>query len=374
MSRTVRQSGLHPWRQGVPSWERGTAQLLRVAAGQIRLIHCATPTNLQAELAALEDAFRRDQPRLPQFDYAPAGSADLTERLRRASDELRALGPVGEIYAARAHELALENELCRTVGTEAFTALARLRYGSRDGFEAQADRLSEQWLAAPRLHEVADRITISDDEGDPASLVTRLRQEVGRRRLPVRVLPSDRLVALAATGQGVIYVAVGKRLSLRAVERTVLHEVLGHAVPRHRAAGAVLGIFSIGTAHGSDDQEGRALALESAASLLDPSRRIELARRHRAGRLVEQGADFVTTARMLLAEHGAELPTALRIAVRAHRGGGLARELVYLPAYLRIQDAWERDPTIDTVLGSGQVSVDAAAALAPWLEAEAALA
>jgi len=358
----------------VPSWERGAAQLLRWAAAQIRVIHCCSPANLGDELAALAEAFARGQPRLPRFRYTPAGSADLTERLRRASDELRALGPVGEIYAARAHELALENELCRTVGTAAFPALARLRYGTRDGFDEQADRLSEQWLAAPRLHEVAGRTTISHDEDDPASLVTRLRQEVGRRRLPVRVLPSDRLVALAATGQGVIYVAVGKRLSHRAVERTVLHEILGHSVPRQRAAGAVLGIFAIGTAHGSDDQEGRALALEDAASLLDPSRRIELARRHRAGRLVEQGADFVTTARELLDDHGAPLPTALRIAVRAHRGGGLARELVYLPAYLRIRDAWERDPTIDTVLGSGQVSVDAVAALAPWLAADAALA
>ncbi len=374
MTSLVPQSGFYTWRPSVPPWERGVAQLLRWASGQIRVIHCCTPLNLGAELAALQSAFDRGQPRLPRFRHAPAGTADLSERLRRAADELAPLGPVAELYAARAVELALENALCRNAGTPALQPLARSRYGRRDSFDEQADRLSEQWLAAPRLHEVADHTTISDDGDDPNSLLSRLRQEVGHWRLPVRVLTSDRMAALAATGQGVIYVAVGKRLSGRTVERTVLHEIQGHAWPRHRAASATLGIFGIGTAHGSDDQEGRALALEDAASLLSPSRRLELAWRHLAGRTVEQGADFVATTRLLIDDAGAATDTALRIAARVHRGGGLARELVYLPAFLRIRDAWRRDRTVDVVLASGQVSLGAAVTLTPWIDTATAVA
>ncbi len=372
MTTSVPQTGLLAWRQSVPSWERGVAQLLRWACTQIRVIHCCTPLNLCAELTALQDAFDHGQPRLPRFRYAPAGTADLSERLRRAADELWPLGPVAQLYAARAAELALDSELCRKAGTAEFQQVARRRYGRRDRFDEQADCLGEQWLAAPKLHEVADHTTISDDETVPNSLVSRLRQEVGHWRLPVRVLTSDRMAALAATGQGVIYVAVGKRLSGGTVERTVLHEIQGHALPRHRAARQPLGIFAIGTAHGSDDQEGRALALEDAASLLGPSRRVELAQRHAAGRWVEQGADFVTTTRGLIDDLGASTATALRIAARAHRGGGLARELVYLPAFLRLVDAWRRDPAVFAVLGSGQIALEAAATLALWIDDETA--
>ena len=63
---------------------------------------------------------------------------------------------------------------------------------------------------------------------------------------------------------------------------------------------AKLGIFRIGTARGSDDQEGRALALEKAAGLFDGHRRREIALRHAAARAVEDRADFVATARLLL--------------------------------------------------------------------------
>jgi hypothetical protein len=81
---------------------------------------------------------------------------------------------------------------------------------------------------------------------------------------------------------------------------------------------------------------------------------------------VEARADFVDTVRMLLGR-AAPLETALRIAARAHRGGGLGREAVYLPALLRVDAAVAADRAVDRVLGSGRVSVDVARALRPWL-------
>jgi len=58
-------------------------------------------------------------------------------------------------------------------------------------------------------------------------------------------------------------------------------------------------------------------------------RRREIALRHVRARAVARRADFVETT-ALLEEHGAPLREALRIAARVHRGGGLAREAVYL--------------------------------------------
>jgi hypothetical protein len=193
-----------------------------------------------------------------------------------------------------------------------------------------------------------------------------MREEIGCRRLPLRVVVKENIASLAATGDGFVQVAAGKLLTRRDVERTVLHEVDGHAAPRVLASDVPLGIFALGTARGTDDQEGRALWLERAHGFLDHGRRREIALRHVAARAVEARADFVATVR-LLQGHGAPLDTALRVSARVHRGGGLARESVYLPALLRVADAVARDHTLDRVLRVGRVSVDAAPVLAAYV-------
>jgi hypothetical protein len=195
-----------------------------------------------------------------------------------------------------------------------------------------------------------------------------MRQEVRARGLAVRVIALRDMAALAATGEGAILIAAERMLERRDVERTVLHEVEGHALPRHRAGALALGIFATGTARGSDDQEGRALAIERTAGLLGGSRRRELALRHLAACSVEQGADFVETME-LLERHSDSLAQRLSIAARVHRGGGLARERVYLPALLRVEAARCDDPSTDEVLASGRVAVDAVEVLRSHVKA-----
>jgi hypothetical protein len=82
---------------------------------------------------------------------------------------------------------------------------------------------------------------------------------------------------------------------------------------------------------------------------------------------VEARADFVDTARLLL-DRGADLDDALRIAARVHRGGGLGREAVYLPALLRVEAALAADAGLDRVLAAGRIAVDAAPVLREWVE------
>ena len=53
----------------------------------------------------------------------------------------------------------------------------------------------------------------------------------------------------------------------------------------------------------------------------------------------------------------------MRVAARAHRGGGLGREVVYLPAFLRVKEALAEEPGLWGALGSGRVSVEAARVL-----------
>jgi hypothetical protein len=354
-----------------PRWALRATAALAEAGGRVRVIAASTPVNLRHELARLERAWQATGAEAPRFAYeAPPDHQGLRGALDAIAGELETRGELGEIYAARARELVDDASLCEAAGTPGLWALARRRYARRDRFDAEADATAEAWLAertpAARLEGPEPEVR-SDDEQSPVSLVSRLRQEIGRRRLPLRVTIKDNLASLAATGDGEVLVVAGRTVAGRDVERTVLHEIEGHVEPRVLASRARLGIFAVGTARGVDDQEGRALFLERAAGFLDLDRRREIALRHLAARSVEAQADFVSTVRLLL-DRGAALEGALRIAARAHRGGGLGREAVYLPALLRVDAAIAADPDIDRVLRAGRVAVDAAPALRPWLE------
>ena len=349
-----------------PRWTARATQALSDAASQVRVISSNTPTNLREELDRLHSSWKTSAA-LPRFTYAaPPDHTTLRAALLGLADQLDGLGDLGSIYAGRARELAIEAALCEHAGRRGLFAAARLRYALRDGFDAAADATAASWLADSAPASAPTSTSRSDDELDPTSLVSRLRQELGRRRLPLRVLVSRNLASLAATGEGFVQIVAERALSPRDVERTVLHEIEGHVLPRHASNSAPIGIFALGTAHGSDDQEGRALARERAKGFLDHGRRREIALRHQAARAVAAGADFVATARLLL-DHGAALADTLRIAARVHRGGGLAREAVYLPALLRVEAALDVDAALDSVLGAGRVSVDSASALRGWI-------
>ncbi|AUX41895.1 hypothetical protein SOCE26_033200 [Sorangium cellulosum] len=353
-----------------PAWVPDADRLLGAAARRIRVVGANTPVNLGEELARLADVWERSGAEAPRFTYAPAQDhGELRRAMETAAERLERQGELGAVYAGRAREIAADAAVCEAAGGPGCWAAARRRYAARDGFDERADALAATWLEEPAGAAAGEGERVrSDDERASGSLVSRMRREIGAQRLPLRVVIAD-IAPLAATGDGVIQVARGRMLTRDDVERTVLHEIEGHAAPSVRAAALPLGIFAIGTAHGGDDQEGWALARERAAGYLTGLRRIELGLRHLAARSVERGAGFVETVRLLEARGARSARDALRIAARVHRGGGLAREVVYLPALLRVEAMLQTQPALGQVLASGRVAVGAAASLSSWATA-----
>jgi hypothetical protein len=364
-------------------WVSSTDRALTMAAGQIMLIRAVTPTNSDAELASLEQAFRRGIPRLPRWRYeAPPLAPELPRALDALATYLDTVPPLGAIYAARARELRLEAAIVEAAGTPKVTALAGERYlGSSpaDGMDGRkADDLALDWTErGPEDERVregnAEPRVRSCDAGDPRSLVLRMCAEVGRKHLSMRVAVQAGMASLAATGDGVILIAARKWLTSRDVERTVLHEIEGHALPRARAARAPLALFAIGTARGVDDQEGRAIAIEEAAGFLDSARKYELGCRHLAARAALGGANFADVV-ALLRERRATVADAVRIAARVGRGGqgagGLAREIVYLVARCKLARlaSTPEGRQIEEVMRGGRIAADVALDLAAALE------
>lgn len=344
---------------------RELERALLAAEQSIALLDRCRPENAPAERARLLRALERGRPADPRWRYGRTGGlGELATGLARLSESAARAGPWGELYAARARELLLEARAAEVVGKPELRdlALARFRVGDdQDSRDALA--CATRWARLPAPTPCTARVP-SEDDSDPSSLISRLRAAIGLRRLPFRVVVVDGLASASATGDGVIAVRAGDRHDEVTTRRIVLHEVLGHALPRFAARRERSALFALGTAGGSDDEEGRALLIEEREGCLDEGRRRELGLRHLAALGVQQGASWVDTARAMQ-QWGASVQEAVDLASRAHRGGGLAREVVYLPALFRVRRLLSDRPELERWLERGRIAVR----LVPALEA-----
>jgi hypothetical protein len=328
----------------------------------IALVERATPTNAQLEIQRLSAVGPRGGRLLPAFVYESLPELSGVRRgLERVAREVSAHGRLGALHAARAEELELEACLVERIGTPAFSALAAERFRVPSGeLAGQVTTFVEAALVATEPTAMRDiELFASDDRGSRASLVSELTRRAAELALPLRVEIRPRQLAIAATGHGVVAIRPGVPLSAETAARIALHELLAHALPRARSAHAPLLLLRAGTAGSIESEEGRALLVEARAGKLGPARRRELALRHVAALSVRSGADFEETFRALAAR-GAERPRALEIAVRIHRGGGLAREIAYLPAYHEVARAFAEDAELERWFERGRVSLGAA--------------
>jgi len=354
--------------------EEGAVPCLAAIARSVGLLGAVTPRDAHLEHAALLADYARGHERLPAWSYEPTGPA-ATRLLPLINGVAQTLStdatPLGALYRARADEVRTEIEAVRDVGTPAFAAHASARFAA-SAQQVEADALAASWCDEAEVP--GDPPTLASDDRDPRSLVSRLRAEVARRRLPFAVRTSASLSALAAISGDTLWVAEGRRLASLDVERTVTHEIEAHALPRTRARASSVPIFAIGTAGGCDDQEGYALWLEERRGVSGPGRRRELGARHLAASQMRAGADFVTVVRGLLTR-GVTLDASLRAAERAFRGSdgttpGLGRERVYIEAFLRVTARLSSNAADEEVLSAGQVAVAAIDVLRPWAGAQ----
>jgi uncharacterized protein YfaT (DUF1175 family) len=329
----------------------------------IALVERCRPLNLVTERTRIEQAWHRGERAEPRFRYA---LAPCLGQLRRALDQLaHALesgDPMDRLYAARVRELGLEAWVAEAIGGPGLSTRAQQRFQVDPGSHGRrAEAWARSWTARA-LQLRAQSRSRSDDERDPTSLVSALRRTIHEQRLPFRVELRPELLAVAATGDGVIAVRTGIGLTEQEVARIVIHELEGHAWPRWRAQQQALGLVRTGTAGAADAEEGRALLLERRHGYLDRERRAELGWRHLAALAVRERAEFVDTVDSLR-RLGAPLTQALDITIRCFRGGGLGREVVYLTNLSRVIEALAQDPRLELWLVHGCVGIQASRVL-----------
>jgi hypothetical protein len=325
----------------------------------IALVGRASPANAADELLRFARAYAaRDEHKLQSPARAPLDLSATRRALAFLAERAINLGVYGTLHAERALELELEARLAENLEQPGFHVLAAERFPVPRGELAVAcEAFVEAALTlAPGGSERRHR---SDDRADPGSLIRRLERSARELALPLRIEVRGGQFATAATGEGFVAVRPSVQLSAAVSERITLHELLGHALPRARARTQPLSFLRAGSAGAADDEEGRALLIERRARLFDAERQRELAFRHCAALAVRDGASRFELVDLLLGL-GAERDAAFEIALRAARGGGLARELVYLPAYFEVERALEREPGLERWLERGRLSLAAA--------------
>jgi hypothetical protein len=331
------------------------------------------PENATEEFERLVPHVERGRYLAAAFRYrsAPIETRDLGRLLVEWGK--RDASPTGTLLAQRGLELLLEVDLCRTAGTPQFAAIAARRFF--EGAESDAAAaLAELWSipSANRRHDSAS-LTCTSDGPEPTSLLSTTRRLLAREQLAFRVIPHSPMLALAATGQNSIFVAQNRKLTPAEVHGTAIHEVFGHARPRqrgrqpHRCPSRTL-LRRLGTARGVDEQEGLALHYEERMGCLNTARKATLSMRHRAAVRMRAGAEFPELLRWLCQDQEIAPPQAVRIAMRIYRGSaglrpGAARELAYLPAYLRVRGLLLHAPATEALLSCGQVATAAAVIL-----------
>jgi hypothetical protein len=334
------------------------------AEQKIALVESLTPSNYARELHRLEASFEQGAPCLPAFDYkraaAAAQDATLSPTLSAAQLALNDVAlldhPVGAAFAPllrdRVDELALELRMVLARGTPDVLEQSRTRFSFDADEREAAQALAIAWLEMPDE---------SVDQGEPIELAGWLSsraRERGQASWGMRVVERD-LASRAAIGGDCLYVRRGEIATEAVCRRLWEHEAKGHLLPRLRAR-TEPAPCEIGTPGTVEDEEGRAILLEERAGVLFPERRRELALRFIVADEMRQRGDRAALEKCQgLLQDGHPPRLLASILCRVARGGGMCREVVYLPSYLRVKQAVAETPENERFFERGRASVRA---------------
>ena len=337
--------------------DRILARLCEVA----RLLPALTADNGHEERQRLIACVRRGEFADPRFEPRRRRVGSDTWELLEVARRLAPSSPAASMYLDRLEELELDLLLIESLGDpRQVRPLAARRFGTGASMVPTSD--GEVRVARVAAH-VLDTLDMSyepevlpaDRRGEP-SLGELIRRVARRAGLEVEVRVEPRLVANAATGERVVFVA-DRWFGVREALRLAVHEVLGHLVAAANGRAQPLRILELGTAGSFGDQEGVALWLEEQAGVLDGVRMKTLAARVLATDRMHAGAHFGETVRELVHDHGFRAADAVAIAERAWRGGGVARDIGYLRGFLRVRTAIESSAATLDELRSGRVGL-----------------
>ncbi len=335
---------------------------LRSLYAAARLLITTTTHSDPAERNRLIERIARGAHAKPRWTWQPV-SVDhaIWVQLERAR-ALAADSPASELYLARLEELETELLLLESLGSaKQVRPMAARLFGTgaerlfEDDSHTVLDSAHEILASAPIEQETKSIPATSSLGVNLRDLMFAYAKHVG---LHVAVRLDPRLIANAAVGERTVFIA-DRSFGACEAQRLATHEVYGHLVSAFNGRAQMMGIFSVGTARSFGDQEGVAIYLEELAGHLNAQRKRTLAGRVLAAHAMHSGVSFADAARALVREHLFAPSEAVTLCERAFRAGGVARDAVYLPGWLRVRRAVEQGEANLWELQLGKLSLGA---------------
>lgn len=283
-----------------------------------------TPANLEAIWRRLVATRFEEEPEI-HYRPLPFDPVVLKRRVFEAPVEAVEDPWVAELLRDKQEELSRMLSMLRDRGEaflheseqvfgrpdEALLALARRILDATHAARADEEPLALQAiLERTRAHMLAYR------EQDPF--------------FPEEIEVRDDIVAGMMVLRGRLLLRGDLALTPRRLAALLEHEVGTHVLTWFNGSAQPLRVLGRGLAGYEALQEGLAVLAEHLAGALDPTRLRVLAARVVAASEVSRGASFLEVFHRLYREHGQSARAAFQTTVRARRGGGMTKDLVYL--------------------------------------------
>ena len=283
------------------------------------------------------ERFRADhweQP--PVFHYRPltVDPSEAKKALYRI--DLRAVeDPVLEtLFAEKRQEIDQQLTMLEARNTPRFPFASLMLY---EPVDSALRETAAQVLAAP------EREAVGGGTADCHVVAAAAREMVARyaTRDPAfqcKVELRDDLAAGLMVSADRLYISTATSMPAARIEALLHHEVGVHLLTFINGSKQGLNIFKRGLAGYEGVQEGLGVFGEWVAGGLTRARLRLLAGRVVAVDAMTDRAEFIETFRLLRREHGFSSKTAFLIASRVYRGGGFAKDAIYLRGFKTVLD------------------------------------
>lgn len=302
-------------------------------AGSFDFLLAVTPINAEA---AWQEFSSEGHAQVPTFLYRPLAIDIAARKKALFSISLdRFEDPVLEgLYREKQQELDLQLSMLAARDDIRFVEMSRALYGAVDArLEKVANDILEA-TAKPRRKQ-------NSETADHRYVAQRAKAMIARYATqfpafaPIVEVRDDLPSGLMVSSDRLL-IARTTTMARERVDALLSHEVGVHLLTYCNGSGHGLRLFRSGLAGYEGAQEGLAVLAEYLVGGMTIARLRLIAARVVACADMLNGADFVEAYRRLTREHGFQPSVAFNIALRLYRGGGLAKDAIYLRGLLEI--------------------------------------
>lgn len=258
------------------------------------------------------------------------------------------------LLAEKQRELESFLELVELRGKRGFRVVSVALFGDAD---AALSAVAQEILAIPDAGSQDDSDTVGCEAvRDAADKEIAHLQQFDDDFSP-RVFICDDLSAKLMVSQGDLYIAKSLQLPASRLDPLIQHEVGVHSVTYFNGQRQPMTTLASGLAGYDALQEGLGVLAEYCSGFLPLARLKVIAARVTATALIRDGVGFTRTFSELHEEYGLPAQDAFEVALRADRGGGLTKDVVYLRGLIQLLAYLAEDHPLEPLL-SGKLALD----------------